>query len=239
MRGADRFDGTIFLRVLTGVLLGSAVGVVLLLWVIPNAVDYRPAVLSTIVVPLGCFGGWVISPSRERAPTAALACFGLYFLSAFVAARLGTIAPWNYFPTVVGVQTAAAAGLAVLLGFLGRGSPQVEKLRAAGDLAALASLVRQGGLPERLEAVRALSVLGQEQARPVLLAALNDEDGLLRREALSALVGLATEADVPRLEALLGEPDPSVRRRALRVLRWIEGDAARQALRAYRRRATK
>lgn len=220
---SDTFDRAILLKVLLGTVVGAAVGAALLLWAVPGTDDYRPAVLSTIVVPLGCFVGWLFSGSRERAGTAAIVCFGLYFLSAFAAARLGTLVPaWRYFPTVVGVQTVGGVGLAVLLGFLGRGLPQVERLRDAGDAAGLARLLREGTPPERQEAARALGALGGAESRPALLAALDDADAAVRQHALAALVGLARPEDRPRLEALRQHPDRRTQRLAREVLRWIE-----------------
>ncbi len=222
---ADTFDKSILIRVLLGVACGALVGVAFLLWWVPAAPkgDYRPAVLSTIVVPLGCLIGWLLSGSRERAPTAAVACFGLYFLSAFAAARLGTFfAGLNYFWTVVGVQGVGGLGLAVTLALLGRGVPQVERLRDARDVDGLAQMLSQGSLRERLEAARALGTLGEPAARPALLRALQDSSAAVCREAAAGLIGLATAEDVPVLRAALQHSDPAVRRRARRALRWIE-----------------
>ena len=224
MAKANRFDSAILLRILLGTAIGAAGGLVLLLGVIPQAGDdYRPAVFSTIVVPLGCFVGWLFSGSRERAGTAAIVCFGLYFLSAFAAARLGTLLEGlKYFPTVVGVQCLGAVGLAVLLGFLGRGLPQVERLRDARDVAGLAALLHEGKPRERQEAARALGAAGGKDARPALLAALDDADLLVRREALGGLAGLAEPEDRPRLETFRQNPDRRTQRLAREVLRWIE-----------------
>lgn len=218
------FDGAITLRILLGTAVGAAAGVALLLWVVPGAgTDYRAAVLSTVLVPLGCFAGWLLSGSRERAATAAVVCFGLYFLSAFAAARLGTlIASFSYFPTVLGVQSLAAAGLALGLGFLGRGLPQVERLRDSRDVAGLAGLLHAGDWRERLEATRALATIGDSQARSPLLVALDDTEPRVRREALAGLAGLAKPEDRPRLDALRENPDRRTRRLAREVLRWIE-----------------
>ena len=128
-----RFDLTVFLVVLAGIGTGAVVAVTLYLVMDPSRavqVVSRPAVLSTLVIPLGCLVGWLLSRSRERAPTAAMACFGLYFLSAFLAARLGTFFPrWNYFATILIVQSVAGLGLAVVLGFVGR----EERPRPAGE----------------------------------------------------------------------------------------------------------
>jgi hypothetical protein len=224
MAKAVRFDSAIFFRALAGTAVGTALGVALLLWVVPGAGnDYRPAVLSTIVVPLGCFAGWLLSGSRERAGTAALVCFGLYFLSAFAAARLGTLVEsFKYFPTVVGVQSLGAVGLAVLLGFLGRGLPQVERLRDARDVAGLAALLHDGAPRERWEAARALGAVGGEASRPALLAALDDTDPAVRRAALAGLVGLARPEDRPRLEGFRTHPDRRTQHLAREVLHWIE-----------------
>jgi HEAT repeat protein len=128
----------------------------------------------------------------------------------------------RYFPTVVGVQAVGGVGLAVLLGFLGRGFPQVERLRDAGDTAGLAQLLREGNPPERQEAARALGALGSQEARPALLAALQDPDAAVRRHALAALVGRARPEDRPRLEALQQHPDRRTQRLAREVLHWIE-----------------
>jgi len=137
MAKSGRFHPTIFLTVLAGVCAGAAIGAALYLWARPQPESYqisRPAVLSTMLIPLGCFTAWLLSRSRERAFTAAMSCFGLYFLSAFVAARLGTFFPrWNYFATVLVVQAGAGLGLAVTLGFIGR----AEHPRPAGDLPGL------------------------------------------------------------------------------------------------------
>lgn len=223
MTETGKFDLTILWRVFLGTAAGAAVGAALLLWAVPGTRDYRLAVLSTIVVPLGCFLGWVLSGSRERAGTAALACFGLYFLSSFAAARLGTLmADWSYFPTVLGVQSVSGVGLAVLLAFLGRGLPQVERLRDAGDVAGLARLLHEGNLPERREAARALGTLGLQEARPTLLAALDDANAAVQQQALAALVGLAQPEDRPRLETLRQHPDRRTQRLAREVLHWIE-----------------
>jgi hypothetical protein len=217
------FDGAITFRILLGTAVGAAGGVALLLWLVPGAgSDYRPAVLSTILVPLGCFAGWLLSGSRERAATAAVVCFGLYFLSAFAAARLGTlVAIFTYFPTVLGVQSLGAVGLALGLGFLGRGVPQVERLGDARDVAGLARLLREGDARERLEAARALAALGGTEARNPLLSALDDAEPQVRCEALAGLAGLAEPEDRPRLEALRQNPDRRTRRLAREALRWI------------------
>jgi|GEM_PF-2403421 len=223
MARTGTFNRTILIRVLLGTVAGAAAGVALLLWAVPATSDYRPAVLSTIVVPVGCFVGWLLSGSRERAGTAAICCFGLYFLSAFAAARLGTLFPaLRYFSTVVGVQSGGGIALAVLLGFLGAGQPQVERLHDAGDAAGLAQLLRDGPAPVRQEAARALGALGGEAARPALLTALDDAEPAVRRAALAALVGLAQPADRPRLESLQQHPDRRTQRLAREALRWIE-----------------
>lgn len=218
------FDASIFFKVVAGTALGAAGGAALLLWAVPGAGnDYRPAVLSTVLVPLGCFWGWLLSGSRERAGTAAAACFGLYFLSAFAAARLGTLFPaLRYFPTTLGVQSAAALGLAAVLGFLGRGVPQVEKLYDARDTAGLAALLREGTLAERAAAARSLGALGTPEARPSLLAALDDPEPQVRQEALAGLVGLAQAEDRPCLEAWARRGEKRARRLAREALRWIE-----------------
>jgi len=223
MAKRKKFDRSILFRVLLGTAVGAAVGAALILWAVPSTSDYRPAVLSTVVVPLGCFVGWLLSGSRERAGTAAIACFGLYFLSSFAAARLGTlIAGWSYFPMVVGVQSVGGAGLALLLGFLGPGLPQVEQLRDAGDADGLARLLHEGPLFERREAARALAALGRQETRHALLNALDDTDAAVRQQALAALVGLAQPEDRSRLEALRQHPDRRTQRLAREVLHWIE-----------------
>ena len=132
MAQAGRFEGTIFFTVLAGVVAGAAAGLGLLLGVVPGAANYRPAVLSTVLIPLGCLTAWLLSPSRERPTTAGLVCFSLYFVSAFAAARLGTFfSSWSYFYSVLGVQTLGGAVLALLLGFAGRARPEVEQLSEA------------------------------------------------------------------------------------------------------------
>jgi hypothetical protein len=223
MANMGKFDRPILFRVLLGTAVGTAAGIALLLWAVPATSDYRPAVLSTVVVPLGCFWGWLLSGSRERASTAALACFGLYFLSAFAAARLGTlIAGWSYFPTVIGVQSLGGVGIAMLLGFRGRALPQVEQLRERGDVIGLGHMLHEGSLLERREAARALGALGRQEARPALLHALDDTDLAIRQQALAALVGLAQPEDRPRLETLRQHPDRRTQRLAREVLHWIE-----------------
>ncbi len=237
MRKANSFDKRVFLWVLAGVLVGGLLGAALLLWVVPGNKDYRPAVLTTIAVPVGCFVGWLLSSSRERAPTAALSCFGLYFLSAFAAARVATWTGSNYFRVIVPLQVLAGIGIAVLLGIAGRALPKVERLQDDRDTSGLAELLRQGSPLERREAARALGALGEESAREPLVAALADPDVLVARQAAAGLVGLATPADLPQLEAALRHSDPVVRRKALQALRWVDGDAARATIAAYRRRA--
>jgi hypothetical protein len=223
MAKTGNLDRMVFLKVLLGTAAGAAVAAALLLWAVPATTDYRPAVLSTIVIPLGCFCGWLLSGSRERAPTAAVVCFGLYFLSAFAAARLGTLsASWPYFPTVAGVQTVGGIGLAVWLGLLGRGCPQVEQLLDARDVAGLARLLREGQPYERREAARALGNLEGPEASAALLAVLDEAGPQLRCAALSALVGRTRPEDAPRLEALRSDPDRRTRRLAREALRWIE-----------------
>lgn len=236
MSYAKRVDPTILLRVLAGLAVGVLVGLALLLWAVPAAVkdDYRPAVLSTLVVPLGLLLGWLLSGSRERAATAAVTSLGLYFFSAFVAARLRTLpaavlgtvsldpAGWDYFWLVAIVQAVAGLGIAVVLALLGRGWPRVERLKDAGDVAGLEALLQSGSPAERGEAARALGSLDEAAVRPALLSALDDGDAAVTREVLGALVGLATAADRPRLEALRQHPDPAVRRRAREALRWVE-----------------
>jgi len=235
MSDSTRFDWAILLRVLAGVALGALAGLAVLWWAVPAAPkgEYRPAVLSTLLVPLGCFVGWIVSGSRERAGTAAVASFGLYFLSAFAAARLRTLpaislgaislnpAGWSYFWLVVVVQALGGLGIAVVLALRGRGLQQVERLKRARDLAGLEALLRSGTLSERREAARALGDLGEASARPALLAALDDSDVGVVREAAAALIGLATAQDRPRLEALRQHADPVIRRRAHAALRWI------------------
>lgn len=233
-RKSGPFDPGVFLRVSIGLLLGTVVGVVLYLGVVPEAATFRPAVLSTVAIPLGCFFGWSSSSSREGAPTAALACFGLYFLSAFAAARWGTLFPEHrYFGTVLWMQALAGLVLALMLGRAGRTPPQVEELREAGDRAGLAGLLEEGGPRERREAVRALGVLGGAQARPALLEALGDPHLPVRREAAAALIGVAGAEDVPALEAALRDRDAIVRQRALEALRWIASPGAKEAMARY------
>jgi hypothetical protein len=183
-----------------------------------------------MVIPLGCFIGWILSSSRERAMTAGLACFGLYFFSAFVAARLDAfVDTWEYFDTVLWVQAIAGFGLALYLAFSGRALPRVEKLVRQGDTAGLVTLLDRGEPAERLEAVRALGRLRGQVRRP-LVDALEDADVPVRREAAQALIGVATAEDVPALVDVLGSGDAVVRRRALEALRWIEEPVAQQAL---------
>lgn len=223
MRRMPGFEAKVFLKVLAGLLGGlTAALLILFLWV-PQAApgDYRPAVLSTVVLPLGCLLGWLFSGSRARAPTASATCFALYFLSAFAAARIRTFLPaWNYFHTVAGVQAVAGLVLAVGLGFHGRGLPQVERLRNVTDLSAL---LRRGSPEEQREAARILGEIGDPEGRPALLEALKAEDLQVRRAAAEALVGLATAEDVPILESALEGSDPLFRRRVREALRWIEG----------------
>lgn len=224
-----RLEAKVFLKVLIGLLGGLVAALlVLFLWV-PKAApgDYRPAVLSTVVLPLGCFVGWLLSGSRARAPTAAATCFALYFLSAFAAARIRTFLPaWDYFYTVAGIQATGGLALAVGLGFHGRGLFQVERLRASRDTAGLCALLRRGSPEEQREAARALGEIGDPEGRQALLEALKAEDLQVRRAAAEALIGLATAADVPDLEAALEDADPLLRRRIREVLRWIEVDEA-------------
>lgn len=229
MKQMLRFEAKVFLKVLAGLLGGLAVALLILFLWVPKATsgDYRPAVLSTVVLPLGCFVGWLLSGSRARAPTAAATCFALYFLSAFAAARIRTFIPaWDYFYTVAGVQAIGGLVLAVGLGFYGRALPQVERLRAARDTAGLCALLRQGNPEEQREAARALGELGDPEGRPALLEALKAEDLQVRQAAADALIGLATAEDVPDLEAALESPDPILRRRIREALRWVEGSEA-------------
>lgn len=236
MSGPDRFDGIVFFRVIAGVAFGAVASAALLLWAVPAMpqADYRPAVLSTVLVPLGCFLAWLWSGSRERAGTAAVASFALYFLSAFAAARLRTLpamslgawtwdpGAWSYFWLVVIVQAVGGLAIAAVLGSLGRGLTEVERLKGAGDVPGLVTLLLNGNARQRREAARALGSLTAEPGvRPALLQALEDADVAVVREALGALVGLAVAEDRPRLEALLGHADPAVRRRARRALGWI------------------
>ncbi len=229
MRQRLRFEASVFLKVLIGLLGGLGAALLdLFLWA-PQAApgDYRPAVLSTVVIPLGGFIGWILSGSRARPPTAAATCFALYFLSAFAAARIRTFLPtWDYFYTAAGVQAVGGLALAVGLGFHGRGIPQVERLRADRDTAGLCALLRRGNPAEQREAARALGEIGDPEGRPALLEALKAEDLQVRRVAADALVGLATAEDIPDLEAALEDADPSLRRRIREVLRWIEVDEA-------------
>jgi hypothetical protein len=220
-----RQNAGISLKVLAGLLVGLAAALLILLLWVPRVApgEYRPAVLSTVVLPLGLFLGWLLSGSRARTATAVATCFGLYFLSAFAAARIRTFLPaWNYFYTVAGVQAVGGLALAVGLGFYGRGLPQVERLRAARDVAGLCALLRQGSPEERREAARALGDLGDPAGRPALREALRTGEIEVRRAAAEALIGLATAEDVPDLEAAAAGADPVLRRRAREALRWIE-----------------
>ncbi|MGB9723623.1 MAG: HEAT repeat domain-containing protein [Chloroflexia bacterium] len=227
-----------FLKVLAGLTVGLVAALLILLLWVPQAAqgEYRPAVLSTVVLPLGLFLGWLLSGSRSRAPTAAATCFALYFLSAFAAARIRTFLPaWDYFYTVSGVQAVGGLALAVGLGFHGRGLPQVERLRAERDTAGLVALLRRGNPEEQREAARALGEIGHPEGRPALLEALKAEDLQVRRAAAEALIGLATAEDVPVLAAALESPDPILRRRVREALRWVEGgEAAGRRLRPGR-----
>lgn len=235
MSAPARLDLAILGKVLAGVAFGTLSGLALLWWAVPAAPkgDFRPSVLSTLLVPLGCFVGWLFSGSRERAGTAAVSSFALYFLSAFAAARLRTLpaisvgtmtlspATWNYFWLVVIVQALGGVVIAVTLAFLGRALPQVQRLQDARDVSGLGEILRAGSPAERREAARALGSLGGEGARLLLLAALDDADVGVVREALAALVGLAAAEDRPRLEALCRHTAPAIRRRARAVLRWL------------------
>lgn len=233
MTKLGKFDRNIFMTIWAGAALGTAAGLVLHLWVIPEAANYRPATLSTILVPLGCFMGWLFSPSRERAATAVLVCFSLYVLSAFAAARLGTFENWNYFRTILGVQALGGTAMALVLGFAGRALPEVERLRASGAVTGLAELVRQGTPHQRLEAVRTLADLSKPQPHPAILAALDDSAAPVRREAARALIGQAGSEEVARLQVSLQDPDTVVQHLALEALGWIESPAAHQAVAGY------
>ncbi len=235
MPGRVKFDRTIFFTVLGGGAVGVALGLLLLRAIVPQAHDPRPAVLSMLVVPLGLFIGWLLSPSREGVATASLVCFGLYFLSTFVAARLRTFFPaWEYGPTVLAVESLAGLGIALALGAAGRAHPRVERLRDRHDPAALQALLhRSDASPaERQEAVRALA-LQEGPAAHWFQAALADPAGEVRREAAVALTGRATPEDLPYLEAALRDPDLRVRREVLEALRWVEGKEARALLSRY------
>jgi len=234
MTKLGEFDRNIFMTVLAGAVLGTVTGLALHLWVIPEAANHRPAILSTILVPLGCFLAWLLSPSRERAATAALVCFSLYFLSAFAAARLGTFfASWSYFRTILGVQALGGGAIALVLGFAGRVRPEVERLRTSAAVTDLVELAQQGSPPQRLEAVRALADLSKPGSHPAILEALNDTVAPVRREAARALIGRARAEDVPRLQISLQDPDPVVQRLAREALGWVEGHEANQALASY------
>ncbi|MBN1483951.1 MAG: HEAT repeat domain-containing protein [Chloroflexia bacterium] len=228
------FDRAIFLTVLGGVLVGLAAGLLLQAWAMPTASNYRPAVWSTVLVPLACLLAWRFSPSREGLATALLACLSLYILSAFAAARLAALlSGWTYFELLPWLQALAGAGLALVLARSGRAQPSVERLREAQSLAELAALSREGTAAEREQALQALEQIQGESARPALLAALDDKTPRVRQRAAQLLAGRAQPEDVPRLQRLLRDPLPTVRRAALETLRWTEGPAARQAEAGY------
>lgn len=89
-------------------------------WAVPRAADPRPAVLSTVLVPVGCGLAWALGHRRQGLDTVVWACLGLYLLSSFAAARLVTFFPnWNYWRTLVPLQTAGGLALALIAGLEG------------------------------------------------------------------------------------------------------------------------
>ncbi|MGC8874383.1 MAG: hypothetical protein ACP5SI_08060 [Chloroflexia bacterium] len=113
----SRFYGARFLRVVGGVIAGTGIAALLVWWAIPRTTSPRPAVLSTLLVPIGCGLGWALGCGKRRVGTAIWAALGLYLLSAFAAARLVTLFPsWNYWRTLVPLQAAGGLALAVAAG---------------------------------------------------------------------------------------------------------------------------
>ncbi len=110
----SRFCPSRFLSVLGGVAAGTAVAAALAWWAIPRAADLRPAILCTVLIPIGCGLGWALGSGRQDIATVVWACLGLYLLSAFAAARLVTFFPaWNYWRTLVPLQAVGGTALAL------------------------------------------------------------------------------------------------------------------------------
>lgn len=125
----SRFCRSRFLRVLGGVAAGTAVAAALAWRAIPRAADVRPAILSTVLIPIACGLGWALGNRRQEVGTVIWACLGLYLLSAFAAARLVTLFPaWNYWRTLVPLQAAGGTALAFVAGLERRRelSPRVQ-----------------------------------------------------------------------------------------------------------------
>ena len=98
----------------------------------------------------------------------------------------------------------------------------IQEVRAPASARAVAALVevlKNRSARLRLEAARALAMLGLDarSAQPALLAALRSDDKLARRGAADALGQMGTEA-LPTLRRLLTNPDARVREGAARAL---------------------
>jgi len=106
----------------------------------------------------------------------------------------------------------------------------------AASLAALVQALRGGGDADyRWKAARALGHLGPQakEAVPGLVAAVDDENGHVRREAIIALGRIgpdAVAAAAPALMRVLEDPDRDIRQAAAMALGRLQAEAARGAL---------
>jgi HEAT repeat protein len=106
-----------------------------------------------------------------------------------------------------------------------------EATRALGHLWQLSALVELGDVNEKTRrgAARALGELSDVRAAEPLIAALRDQDSVVREYAADAL-GALGEMSIKPLASLLSHKNRSIRRSARKVFAKVEDDRALEAL---------
>ncbi len=84
------------------------------------------------------------------------------------------------------------------------GSPDIQRLKARGDTAALARALRHRKAEVRSGAAKALGELGTVEAEPKLAMLLDDADESVRGAALGALAGIATRGTLIEIAWRIG-----------------------------------
>lgn len=117
--------------------------------------------------------------------------------------------------------------------------PNIEKLKARGDVQALIKALRyknqrdeQGSMYVRAGAARALGELGDSRAVEPLITALKDENAHVRRRATWALGELGDPRAVEPLRVALKDEDETVRADAATALEKLGNARAVEPLRA-------
>jgi len=105
---------------------------------------------------------------------------------------------------------------------------------AGRELDRLSGQLREGGLEQRLAAVKQLTYMRAADSVSLLIGALRDSEAGVRAAAVSGLGYKASAEAVTPLAVLLGDPDPSVRARVLAALNEIGLPTSRSRIQTWR-----